>query len=247
MSEEVLNFLKNFLAPGEEILGPVLYAKNILISEKGNPEAAILYEPVIGKVTDVYCINTNKRILFVNVGIRSDAGVDKTQTSLATGIWKEEVGGRVWTKISQGYTLHSIVKGEVYNYRFSSNLVAEAEFPVSQAYPRILALLLIILGSVLMIIGVMIPILLILGIILLVIGIFLYGYRTLITPNSIDAVLTQSNKMIIVLKNTLPIERIDNTADNSSTIRSEYKYLFLEIEFSETTTAEEMSKFARSL
>ncbi len=249
MSEEVINFLKGFLKPNEEISGPILYAKKVLISERGNPEAAILEHPTLSEIRDVYCINTNERLLFVNVGIRSDSEVRNERVNLSTGIWEEEVGGRVVARISQGYVLDSIIKGRVFNFRFSSSLVAEAEFPVSQASPRILAILLLALGLLIMFVGILSNLsMFALGVVMGVLGIYFYYKRKLIIPSNIDALLKQSNTMVIVLQNIIPVSRLDKANEaREEEVKSVYKYLYLEIEFSETITAEEMSEFARAL
>jgi len=177
------------------------------------------------------------------VGIRSEIEVESMKTNLTTGIWEEEVGGKVMTKISHGYVLNSIIKGRVFNYRFSSSLVAEAEFPVSQALPKSLALTLVILGSLMLFIGLLLDLMIFLiGMGMVILGFYFFNQRKLITPPDIDATLKQSNTMVIVLQNILPEIRTDRkNEEKEEEIRSRYKYLFLEIEFSETITAEESS------
>ena len=179
----------------------------------------------------------------MNVGIRSEIEVESMKTNLTTGIWEEEVGGKVMTKISHGYVLNSIIKGRVFNYRFSSSLVAEAEFPVSQALPKSLALTLVILGSLMLFIGLLLDLMIFLiGMGMVILGFYFFNQRKLITPPDIDATLKQSNTMVIVLQNILPEIRTDRkNEEKEEEIRSRYKYLFLEIEFSETITAEESS------
>lgn len=251
MSSTLEIFARNFLAPDEKIEGPILFAKKVTISRNGDPSAAIIEEPTIMGIDNVYLINTNKRLLFASSGIQYTVLTEKMEgkTGLATGIWVEEKGAEISTRVSHGYVFHSILKEKVYNIRFASRFVGETMFPVAQVIPQILAILMIILGVLVCVLGLWGGILVaFFGIIFILVGIILLVIRSLKVPRSVDMFLKQQNTMIIVLRNIIPKRKIVETGDKVSEItHSEYSYLYLHIEFSEAVTAEEMSDLVQAL
>ncbi len=251
MSSTLETFIKNFLSIDEKIEGPILFSKKAVISSNGDPSAAIIKEPLIMSINNVYCINTNKRIIFASSGIQYDVSAKKVdgKTGLALGIWSEEKGAEISTKISHGYVFYSILKEKVYNIRFASRFVSETTFPVAQAIPQVLATIMFILGVLMLIIGFMSSLLLVLfGVVCIIAGAILFTVRSLKTPQAIGVALKQQNTMIIVLRNVIPERKIVETGEKKSeTIHSKYSYLYLHIEFSEAVTAAEMSELAQVL
>ena len=75
MSTAIRNFVNESLDRDELIEGPILLADNVRIMTEGNSVIAKEEGPVVQEYNNVYCINTNQRIILASTGIFTSSKV----------------------------------------------------------------------------------------------------------------------------------------------------------------------------
>ncbi|NIU83694.1 MAG: hypothetical protein GWN64_09535 [Candidatus Thorarchaeota archaeon] len=241
-------FTRNFLDHAERIQKPILYAESVTITDQGNPMAA---EPKgkLRELRDVYCINTNKRMLFASTGITTSTEVEEVEgnTGIVGELWKEVKGAKVLSEVSHGYTFYSVQKDEVQNTRFQSGMTARTEFLTAKVFPFVISVLLGLFGFILLMLGLAGMVgLSLLGGVSLLLAIVLYLHRTMEYSSPIQVDLGMRNSLIVVFKNSVDISKMMQFRGGSmelEEINSEYTYLFLSIQFSEAVTTQELREF----
>lgn len=248
MSNEVEQFTREFLDHDERIQKPILYADSVTITDSGNP-VAVEPKGKLRELRDVYCINTNKRMLFASTGITTNTEVEEVEgnTGITGEMWKEAKGAKVSSEVSHGYTFYSVQKDHVHNTRFQSGMSSRTEFFAAKVFPFLLTVLLGLFGIILLMIGLAGVIgLSFLGGLLLLIAIFLYLYRTMKYSSPIHVDLGMRNSLIVVFKNSLDTnKKVQYRGEGleREEINSDYQYIFLSIQFSEAVTTQELSDF----
>lgn len=259
----VRNFVEESLEHDEEIQGPVLLADNVQIMTEGNSTIAKETGPIVEQYNNVYCINTNDRIIFARTGINKDSTVEElTRTGLASGFWTERKGVRVSSEISHGIIFHSIKKGEIFNIHFDSGLKGTTGFFTAETKPiaglfkffGVMGFLLLLIGvlfSVIRIYGQSINILLLtFGSIFLVLAIVFAVIKKLVFSSPVAITLENTSNMTAVVRNLVETSKrvtIKDERTTEETINYTYDVIYLKVRFNEMVTSKQLQDFVHIL
>ena len=262
MSTAIRNFVNESLDRDELIEGPILLADNVRIMTEGNSVIAKEEGPVVQEYNNVYCINTNQRIILASTGIFTSSKVkEQARTGLADGFWMERKGAKVSSEISHGFIFHAIKKGEIYNIQFDSGLKGQTSFFTAEAKPisgllkvsAVLGFLLLLLGlifSAIRIPGAASALLITFGAILLAVAIFMAIIKKLLFSSPVNITLENTSNLTAVIRNILEKSRsvtIENEKMNKETINYIYDEIYLKIQFNEIVTSKQLQDFVHIL
>lgn len=260
MSVAIKEFVQEFLDADEKIESPILLADKVEIMTEGNDVIAEEEEPAIQTYEGVYCVNTNKRIVLASTGIfRSSYTESYKKTRLSSGIWQEENGAKVTSRVSHGFIFHTIKKGDIYNMKFNSGITGRSSFFAAEMklLPGLIKLIAAI-GVILLIAGFGLGFLygstnvlmVAFGIILAAVAFLLFLIKPLKFSSPAEIILENENNLTMVIHNSLE-ESKEETLENGKITKEITKLIlnkiFLKIDFTETVTSKQLKDFVHSL
>jgi hypothetical protein len=259
MSIAVKEFVEEFLEPDEHIESPVLLADKVEIMEEGNAIINEEKEPAVQSYKNIYCINTNKRIILASTGIFTTSHTEPfNKTRLASGILEEQRGAKVNSRVSHGFIFHAIKKGEIFNIKFNSGITGRSSFFTAELKPlsglikfiAVIGFLLLVIGLAMGFFLVQQPLMITFGIILLIIAIIASLIKVLRFSSPAEIVLENENNLTVVIHNCLEKSK-QMTLENGKATEEKTRYvfsdIFLKIDFTEMVTSKQLQDFIHTL
>ncbi|QDA31431.1 hypothetical protein FH039_07205 [Thermococcus indicus] len=249
MSELVMKAIKKALLPDESVRGPIIPASSVEISRNGDPTLATIGEPISESFSDVYLVNTDRRLLLVSTGIDSSVKIFPGSSVSSSR------SAKVWGKVSYGSVVHSLPKGEVHSFSLSSSISSSTSYQAEERESTPSWVWAILgLGALLLFYGLASSsegagVIGVLGLIVGAVAAKFAKATRLVVSESVTAKVDKENSAVIVLHVPTPREIVESIEGSEKRIerKLESSFVFLRITFHKSVGQDEVLEFVKSI